>query len=224
MRKFFSLISDGAGNCKYFDAKLRKKIIAGNLGDKAGNAHNEPDSHKSIAAYYGWNEDECNKWEYNPFTGILTKDQTNTKDDGKVIEEFCHSLDFKLIVPQLIVHPIVHPFKDVIKLHSVTKTDIANLKKWASVVASVRDFTGDSVWDSVRDSVWASVRDSVGAYISSYFDLPNWKYIEHPEGKNPYQPLIDLWNRGFVPTFDGKKWRLHQGEDAKIVYDWDNKS
>ena len=84
--------------------------------------------------------------------------------------------------------------------------------KGASVQASV----WDSVWASVRDSVWASV----WAYTSSFFALETWKYIDHEPGKNPYQPLIDLWNRGFVPSFDGKTWRLHQGEGAKVVYEW----
>ena len=29
-------------------------------------------------------------------------------------------------------------------------------------------------------------------------------------------------NRGFVPSYGGKTktWRLHQGKDAKIVYEW----
>ena len=105
-----------------------------------------------------------------------------------------------------------------------------------SVWASVRWAVWDSVWDSVRDSVWASVWDSVGAsvrwavwnsvwdsvrvYISSFFNLPNWKYIKHKEGENPFQPCIDLWERGFVPSFDGKIWRLHAGPKAEIIYEW----
>lgn len=226
MCQFFSLISDGRGNVKYFDAKLRAKIITGDIKDKAGNHYENADSHSSIASYYRWPEDLSNKWEYNPITKVFTKDQVNTVDDGKMAEEFCHSLDFKTIVPQLIIHPIVHPLK--VKPHKVTPKDIANLKKWDSVRASVRDSVGtsvrDSVWASVGasvwDSVWDSVRDSAGAYTSSFFDLPQWKHIDHPTGINPYQPLIDLWNRGFVPSFDGKTWRLHQGKDAKIVYEW----
>ena len=90
-----------------------------------------------------------------------------------------------------------------------------------SVWDSVRDSVRDSVWDSVRDSVWDSVRASVGAYISSLFpNIKKWKDIDHEEGVNPFQPCIDLWNREFVPSFDGKTWRLHQGKDAKVVYEW----
>ncbi len=94
----------------------------------------------------------------------------------------------------------------------------------ASVGDSVRDSVGDSVrasvWNSVGTSVWASVRDSVRAFISSGFpDIKKWKYIEHKEGVNPFQSCIDLWNKGFVPSFDGKKWRLHSGEKAEIVFE-----
>ncbi len=31
-------------------------------------------------------------------------------------------------------------------------------------------------------------------------------------------PAIDLWHRGFVPSFDGTTWRLHSGKNADIVY------
>ncbi len=68
------------------------------------------------------------------------------------------------------------------------------------------------------DSVWASVRDSVWAYIGSLFPgIKKWKYIKHKEGEYPFQPCVDLWKRGFVPSFDGKIWRLHSGEKAKVV-------
>jgi len=61
----------------------------------------------------------------------------------------------------------------------------------------------------------------VGAYISNLFPcMKKWKYINHKPNINPYQSCIDLWHRGFVPSFDGKIWRLHQGRDAKIIYEW----
>jgi hypothetical protein len=59
---------------------------------------------------------------------------------------------------------------------------------------------------------------SVWAYTGSFFKIPVWKYIKHPKGKYPYQPLVALWNQGFVPSFDGTTWRLHAGPKAKIVY------
>jgi hypothetical protein len=104
---------------------------------------------------------------------------------------------------------------------------------WDSVRASVRDSVGASVGASVRasvgasvrDSVWASVRDSVGdsvgAYIGSFFRLPRaaWKYTEKIQTKDyPFQPVVDLWNIGLVPSFDGTIWRLHGGPKAKILW------
>ena len=164
----------------------------------------------------------------------------------------------------------VNPLK--IKPHKVTKKDIDNLKKWASVEnsvgisvenlvrisvgdfvrasiensvrasiensvgasiensvgisvrdsvgISVRDSVGDFVRASIKNSVGASIKNSVGAYIGSLFpQIKKWKYINHKEGEYPYQCCIDLWKRGFIPSYNGKIWRLHCGKKAKIVYE-----
>ena len=221
MCQFFSLVSNGRGRIFYFNHIQRQEIESTDL---------EPDSHSSIVDYYRKNgqvadrnttEDLFNKWEYNPLTKELTCDTMNTKDDTESIQKFCDGLDFKTIVPELIIKPIVHPFK--IKAGKVGKREIDLLKEWDSVGYSVRDSVGDSVGDSVRYSVWDSVWDSVGAsvwaYISSFFQLDQWKGIEHEKGVNPFQSGIDLWEAGFVPSFDGDLYRLHSGKDAKVVYE-----
>ena len=108
----------------------------------------------------------------------------------------------------------------------VTEQDVELLWEWDSVRSSVADSVWNSVWGSVRssarssvwDSVWDSVRssarnsvwDSMAAYISSLFPrIEKWLYINHAPGINPFQPGIDLWRAGLVPSYDGKKWRLH---------------
>ena len=235
MCKFFSGVSDGKGRFMYFDSKLRKECLSGKL-------NYNPDSHTSIADYFGYKgakEDSLNKYEYNPLTKDFQIDQLNTENDSKKIKDRCLNLDFKKIVPELIIKDIVNPFElGTIKVY---KKDIALLKQWASVWASVRDSVRDSVgasvwdsvwdsvgasvwasvWDSVGASVWASVRDSVRAsvraYTSSYFNIKQWEYVEHKKGANPFQSAIDLWERGLVPSFDGKLWRLH-GKDGKILW------
>jgi hypothetical protein len=202
MCKFFSLVSDGAGKAYYFDYSVRKRIIAGEL-------KYETDSHTSIADYYGFkgkDEDMLNKYEYNPLTKEFKIDSMPNKDDSTLIKEFCFNLDFKTIVPELIIKPIIHSLRDVVA-GEVTDREIELLKQWASV--------GGSVWSSV----WGSVGGSVRGYVSSFFNLQKWKYTEHEEGKNPFQSCIDLWESGFVPSFDGKTWRLHAGKNAKIVYE-----
>ena len=108
----------------------------------------------------------------------------------------------------------INPFQ-ITPPPKISKKHIKLLRKWASV------------WDSVGDSVWASVGDSVGdsvwVYFSSFFLLPrsSWKYTDKikRDTNNPFQPAIDLWEMGIVPSFDGEKWRLHGGKDGKVLWE-----
>jgi hypothetical protein len=129
----------------------------------------------------------------------------------------------------LIYKEIINPFK-IVPPTEITQNHLKLLKQWdsvrdsvwASVRASVRDSVWASVRASVRDSVWASVRASVEGYMGSFFKLPrkNWEYTEKIKTKGyPFQPAIDLWEMGLVPSFDGKIWRLHGGEKAKILWE-----
>ena len=136
----------------------------------------------------------------------------------------------------------INPFK-ILPPKKIIKKHIQLLEKWysvwdsvwysvkGSVWDSVWDSVGYSVWDSVRDSVrgsvWYSVRDSVWysvrgsvrgsvwGYTGSIFtpDIPAWKK------EYPYQSVVDLWKMGLVPSFDGKKWRLHGGKKAEILWE-----
>ncbi len=239
MCQFFSVVSDGKGKAYYFNAAIRRKTIKHEL------PYESTDSHTSIADYFGFKgakEDTLNKYEYNPLTKVFQIDRLNTTDDSKRIKAMCNKLDFKTIVPELVLKPIINPFK-IAPPKRITKKHIGLLKKWASVRDSVWDSVGasvrDSVWASVRDSVWASVGDSVwasawdsvgdsvwdsvwasvGAYISSFFNLPKWQGIKHKKGISPFQSCIDLWEMGLVPSFDGKVWRLHGGPKAEILWE-----
>ena len=217
MCKFFSLTSDGRGNIAYFDNAIRKKIRSGELSYNA-------DSHTSINDFYGWkgvDEDSRNKYEYNPLTKVFTIDMINGLDDSKVVKKKVKALDFSLIVPELIIKPIINPFKIVSQ--PLTSRNKSDLKKWASVWASVRASVGDSVGYSVRarDSVRASVGDSVGDsvrdsvwdsvwdYTSSFFDIKH----EHD-----FSSCVRLWEAGFVPVFYDSTWKLFAGNPAKVVY------
>ena len=224
MCKFFSLCSQGDGKPLYFDAKIRKDIIA------KKSKYQTTDSHTSIADHFGHkglDEDKLNKYEYDVWTKKISIDHLGARDDSKQIKDFCDNLDFTTVVPELNIKPIIHPFKDIQTL-KVTKLDIKLLREWASVGASVwdsvgasvwasvgasvwdsvRDSVGASVWDSVWDSVWASVRDSVGAYIASFVKT---KY------KHNLKPAQKLWERGLVASFDGTSWRIH-GHQGKEIF------
>lgn len=137
----------------------------------------------------------------------------------------------------------IYPF--TIKPPKITKQHITLLKDWASVWdsvrasvwASVRDSVRDSVWNSVWDSVlasvlasvgdlvWDSAWDSVGASVRAYTGyiftpcVKKWKHIKHKKGEYPFQPAVDLWKKGLVPSFDGKTWRLHGGEEGKVLWE-----
>ena len=126
-------------------------------------------------------------------------------------------------------HP-VHPFKMKPKKLS-RKSALVLVKDWDSVWASVWDSVwasvgdsvgasvGASVWDSVGVSVGASVWASVWAYTGSLFpNIKEWKYIrDNPE---PWKGISTLWRMGYVPSFDGKVWRLHAHRDARVVYEF----
>ena len=58
---------------------------------------------------------------------------------------------------------------------------------------------------------WASVRASAWAYVSAFFAID----YEHD-----FSSAVKLWEAGLVPSFDDRTWRLHSGEDAKIIYEW----
>ena len=160
MCKFFSLVSDPTNfKVMYCNATDRAMFRSGELKIES------PDSHSSIAkmnGYTGKQEDNLNKYEYNPLTREFTVDQINNEtDDSAEIEKFCNRLDFKSIVPELIVKPIVHPF-NVVPPVEITEKHLALLREWNSVGNSVRNSVGDSASDSVWDSVWDSVGNSVG--------------------------------------------------------------
>ena len=91
-------------------------------------------------------------------------------------------------------HEACHPVNPMLIQNDVADADIADLKSWASV------------WASVRDSVWASA----GAYIGSLF-------LKHEEGVYPFRSAVDLWRRGFVPLKIEEKWHLYGWRDGRAV-------
>jgi len=182
--------------------------------------------HSVFEVEVGGRSKEFNQFKrrYEEITIIreLTEDEIKTgllaceEKEGYKVYEACYPIH------PFVIEPI--PLEDAKKL----------LQEWKKVVTSVRNSVGASVWDSVgdsvrasvldsvRDSVWGSVGDSVRtsvrnsvwdsvmAYTSSLFpNIKKWKYVNHEDGVNPFQSCIDLWKGGYVPSFDGKTWRLH---------------
>lgn len=197
MCDFFSFVGDGYGNFLYSDWNKRKTDLSENW-----DSHTKilTDNHVPPAM-----QDRWSKYEYNPITKAFNIDEPVDGHDHQAAENWVNHLDFKQIVEPLIIKKIKNPLTG--KPKKVTEKEIELLKQWDSVWASVRASVKDSVGASVRDSVG----DSVWAYISSFFKI---KY------KYDFSSCIKLWESGFVPSFDGKTWRLHSGKNAKIVYEF----
>ena len=213
MCKFFSFDTDAKGNYFYFNWQKRQELLKGNPDNY------NPDSHTSIATFHGFRselEDGLNKYEYNPLNKLFTIDKINVNNDAIDAEKWVRQLDFKSIIEPLIIKPIIHPLKitapavDMHVINLLINWDSVGASVWDSVRATVGDSVRDSVWATVRDSVWDPVRDSVRAYVLSFFGL---KY------NCDFSSIVKLWEMGFVPSYDGKIWRLHAGENATIVYE-----
>lgn len=173
----------------------------------------------------------------------------NSVNDHEKAKEWVKNLDFKLICKPLIIKPLVKPFSLQPKLKkdgTIFKRDFDALKKWHSFRSSTMNSFGEpslssannSAWDSINNSVgcsiassvWISFWDSVGfsvsrsvlnsvgdsvrhsvkAYSTSFFDI---KY-EHD-----FSSIVELWDRGLVPSFDRDTCRLHAGNYAKVVFE-----
>jgi hypothetical protein len=242
MCNFFSLLSDGAGKIFFFDYSIRDKIIKGKLTVN-NNKINSTDSHTSIAVYFNLDEDMMNKWEYNVFTKTLNKDTLNNKNDYEEVYKKVSEIDFKEIVPELIIKPDIHPFRDVPKVTKITEEHLKLLNNWASVRASVCDYSvcdysvcdysvRDYVWASVRasvrasvwDSVWASVRASVwdsvwDSVCDSVWDSSVWDSVcDSVWASSVWDSSVrdSVWDSvwAYVSSyFDLKKWKYREHEE-----------
>ena len=215
MCRFYSFLTDEKRNRYGMDYQARLDI-------RSGKSNLREDSHASIAELWHIDEDNCNKYEFNPLTRELVLDMQNLIFNDKELINIDELIkEVKEAVPELIIKPIVDPFKDIKFEGKITDEIIGTVKEWSkvrdyvwhsvrnsvledSVRNSVWDSVRDSVWDSVGYYVWGSVMDSVSdpiyAYISSFFNI-DYHY--------DFSPAIKLWNMGLVPSFDGKIWRLH---------------
>ena len=73
----------------------------------------------------------------------------------------------------------------------------------------------------------SSALAAIWAYLGSFFNIPRdqWKGTEGITATGyPYQPLVDLWDQGLVPSCTGGGtvpyiWRLHGGPDAGALWE-----
>jgi len=243
MCQFFSFVTEpGTGNNSgkrfYFDWEYRKKDLGNGRLTPDSYTH---DSHSSICSYYYLNEDVCNKYEYNPLTKFFEIDKINSDVDDRIqAEDWVRNLDFSKVIEPLIIKDIVNPLTDLSENKRYIDDDVIMLlKHWSSSQNSVRrnvdhrliDQVGspvkDSIYDHLRRSLfieiwhlifavkgssnktWDSMLNAVIGYLESFFN------IKHPV---EIESLNQLWNMGYLPSFDKDKWRLHTGKNGNIVF------
>ena len=230
MCEFFSFCSNDEGRPLYFNAEQRREIME---EYKFKRLCYKPDSHTSIAHYYGYlkeNEDFLGKYEYNPLTQNFKIDNIGRVDNVKEMKKWVKELDFKTIVPELIIKPIVNPLK--IEPPKIEKEQIKLLKQWisvrilignpaedsvgtsdkdlvwTSVGASVLALVGDSVWTSVEASVWASVRDLVEASVLASVRDSVWASVRNSVEDSVWAYCSSFFNIKFAYDFSSaiKLW------------------
>ena len=112
-------------------------------------------------------------------------------------------------------------------------------KEWNYVGDSVVTNISKKLWpilDSIREAIenykanltdhdtLYSVDQGFWAYIGSFFPkIKYWSNFDHKEGKYPFQIPVELWKKGFMPSFDGKIWRLHAGTEGKVLWEGQQK-
>ena len=235
MCNFYSFLTDEKGNRYAMGHQIRLDI-------RSGKSDLREDSHASIAVLHKVDEDKCNKFEFSPLTRKLKLDTNNLGfNDSELINIDELIEDVKEAVPELVIKPIIHPFKDV-KFDGEITDEIMELvrewsKVWDSVSASVWDSVsasvgvsvrgsvgvsvrgsvggsiGVSVWDSVGRSVRGSVRDSVwdSVWDFTYAYISSFFNIKY---QYDYSSAIKLWEMGLVPSFDGDVWRINSYRGA----------
>ena len=97
MCNFFSFLTDGNRRIYYFDGNQRRRHVTFRDGQSVPSY----DSHTSIARFYGLNEDDWSKGEYNPFTDKLVLDQQNTTWDENKVRGMLSDVDWHTICGDL---------------------------------------------------------------------------------------------------------------------------
>jgi hypothetical protein len=84
-----------------------------------------------------------------------------------------------------------------------------------TVVRGIEAATGETLDSATEDYAGSSVgeREFLGSFFTN-----TAKWSASGTSEYPYQPIADLWTRGFIPSFDGTTWRLSSGREGTIVY------
>ena len=172
MGKFFSALVTDKNEVLFFNKEQRDLIKEKKLKDKFGNFIFDADSHSSIGTYYFKNpyqEDACNKIEYNPFTNkIDCKSLVFPLDNDLIIKKLTKDFNVTKLNPD--VNFSIRPFC----FKNFSKTEVDNfinkniklikraLRKFKQVENNVAGFfsltRNKKVWD---DNMFLLVHDNI---------------------------------------------------------------
>ena len=237
MSNFFSFAWDGKDKFLYADYKIRKELIKNKSDD-------DPDSFKWLMTYFCIKQSKQKKWSFCNFDPITKKFDILVKIDNhnyQIAENWVKNINFKYIVPELIIKNIIDPLNNCIK--PLPNEYIILLKEWSNIdrfayISSynyIMKYVGKYIYNYINDCIWSycgnhimnaicfsvppcmmnsylynSMVNSLVVYGASFFDI---KY------NFDFSPLLKLYNAGFVPSFDGVKWRLHSGLEGTIIFE-----
>jgi len=223
--EFLTLISNKR-RIYYSNYEARQYFLRNNLN---------PDSSLNIAKYFSLypcrevlldnyfvSSKNLLSYEYNPLTQELA--QTSGKidlEEYQKVKNLCKNLDFKQIVPNLIIKPLVRP---LLSLNTPVIVSIEHkklLNEWKEVAdeitySGVRDLIKTYCGKSVRDLVWITLSKKVQsninleknqnfektfyAYISSFFDFEEFK---------KFRCLAKLWEEDLFPIYEENDWKFN---------------
>lgn len=191
MCNFFSFLTDGNRRIYYFDGDQRKNRVTFRDRQEVPSY----DSHTSIARFYGLNEDDWSKGEYNPFTDKLVLDQQNTTWDENKVRGMLSDVDWHTIcgdlegarafLRELREIPWFRPdgtLKDGDGIRVFETKEAA----WNAARNAARSAARDAAWDAV----WDAALYICVSYVCDGLPIEQG-HIDH------IRKRMDVWRHGY---------------------------
>lgn len=165
MCNFLSLVETDRHEFYLFTPEQRIAHAKKPLTDKNGNAY-KLDSHASICAFYGLDEDAVNKYEWNPYKSTLDIDQMAFDVDKKRVQEYLNGIDWRPVCGDV---EGLWNFCDRMKKIRFFKRSIKRSKSFQDGVklfkdrAAAEDAAWGPAWADAWGPAWADARAAAWA-------------------------------------------------------------
>jgi len=145
------------------------------------------------------------------------------------MERWVRDLNFKSIVPELIIKPIINPYKidppkDLTEAKKLLKEWISIwelIGPWENFCLSNATLIDTSIWDFISYTIWKFLGGRDIASSNNFYNLPIWIYcfsfLDLDKHKNNFSAFTKLWGTGLVPCLDNKgHWYLASKSGIKL--------